>query len=168
MSRRVRLAGLLAALLPAVPAAAQGDAHRHEGFVFQIRYTPELNRDYLYKVYQPDPADPASLMVQRGAGYTGETRTVDLAAARCPALRRAVAALGALPVPAVQFEQYAYDIRAPRGEEYVFQGFARFANGAEGEVSFWAYDVPGRTPDAHLTRMRALVRAFDACLPPAG
>lgn len=167
MSRRLCLAALLAALLPAAPAAAQDDAHRHPGFLFQIRFTPSDHRvDYLYAVYQSDPADPASLMVHRGRGYTGQAPSVDQNATQCPALRGAVAALASVEAPAVFIGvPERYDINAPRGDQYTFQGFLHFPNGAEGQVSFMAHDVPGRRADAQLSWMRGLVRAFDACVP---
>ena len=164
MSRGLRLLALLAALLPAAPAAAQDDAHRHAGLVFRIRHAPELNRELVYRAFLTDPDNPASLIVERGHGWSGNSRQTDLRPAACPALRRAVTALADLPLPAVFLGAPGpYDIRAPRGEQYVFHGFARFPNGGEGEVSFMAYDVPGRPRDAHLEWMRSVVLAFEGC-----
>lgn len=156
--------------LAAAPAAAvdQREAHRHQGFLFRIRHEPELNRQFVYRAYLTDPADPASLIVERGLGFSGDSAQTDLTIAACPPLRRAVQALAALPLPAVRLEEARYDINAPRGEEYRFDGFVAFPNGGEGEVSFMAYDVPGRPADAHLAWMRGLVRAFDACRPRRG
>ncbi|HTU12873.1 MAG TPA: hypothetical protein VMG08_18425 [Allosphingosinicella sp.] len=168
MRRWAALLGLLAGPIPASAAAEQGDAHRHAGFLFQIRFEPDLNADRVYRAFLPDPADPASLIVERGAGYLGDERRVDLDPAACPALRRAVAALADLPAPAVALGEAApYDYRQRRPGHYYFNGFVRFPNGGEGELSFQSYDVPGRPADPQLAWMRGLVRAFDACRPPA-
>ena len=162
----------LAALAPA-PAAADPytvrEAHRHAGALFRIRFEPEMNSHWVYSVYHADPANPAGLLVQRAEGYLGDAGFVDLNPAGCPALARQVAALASLPMPAVAIRPppaSRYDSAAtPRSEAYYFDGFVRFANGAEGEFSFMSYDVAGRPTDPQLEWMRGLVRAFDACAP---
>ena len=170
MSRRtILLLTLLAGLLPAAPAAAQPDGHRHQSFLFQIRHSPELNRSFVYRAFRTEPGNPDGYLIERGNGWLGDARHADLRPTACPALGRALRALADLPPPAVFLgEQEAYDISAAHGEEYSFGGFVHFANGGEGEVSFMAYDVPDRRPDAQLEWMRTFVRAFDACVPRTG
>lgn len=163
MRRGLRLAAL-AALALAVPAAAQDDAHRHSGFIFRLRVSPDLNEYTLYRAYLADPVDPASLLVDRGDGYLGDDGQVDLASAQCPALGRAIAALGELPLPAVHIgEAPRYQMNAPRGTEYDFSGFIGFANGAEGEVRILTYDVPGTPAEPQLAWAKRFVEAFEAC-----
>lgn len=170
-----RLAFALLALAALAPAPASADpysvreAHRHPGALFRIRFEPEMNTHYVYRVFRADPANPGGLLVERSDGYLGDEGFVDLNPAGCPALGRQVAALARLPMPAVAIEPpraSRYDTAAtPRSEAYYFDGFVRFANGAEGEFSFMSYDVPGRPTDPQLEWMRGLVRAFDACAP---
>ena len=161
-----------AALAPA-PAAADPhairQAHRHPGHLFRIRHQPELNRHYVYRVFNPRPGDPAGLLVERSEGWLGDEGFADLSPAACPPLGRQVAAVARLPMPAPAIapprsDRYA-SAATPRNEHYQFDGFVRFANGGEGEISFMSYDVEGRPTDPQLEWMRELVRAFDACAP---
>lgn len=166
------LALVLAALAP-LPAAADPhsvrEAHRHPGYLFRIRFEPALNSHKVYRVFLVDPGNPAGLLVERSDGFLGDEGFVDLNPAGCPALGRQVAALASLPMPTVAIEPpraSRYDTATtPRGAHYYFDGFVRFANGAEGEFNFMSYDVPGRPTDPQLEWMRGLVRAFDACAP---
>lgn len=169
MRRLAPILALLAGLAPGTAAADEREAHRHPGFLFQVRFEPDLNADLVYRAFLPDPDDPASLIVERGRGYLGDDGRVDLDPAACPALRRAVAALATLPLPAVHLGEGApYDYRERRPAQYSFNGFVRFPNGGEGEISFMSYDAPDRPADPQLAWMRGLVRAFDACRPPGG
>jgi hypothetical protein len=165
--------GLALALVPAVPAGPAAaapstirDAHRHPGELFRIRFEPEMGTYFIYRVFHANPADPASLLVERTSTWLGDEDFADLNVAGCPALREAVASLAALPMPAVSLgETGRYQPDAPRPHIYEFDGFVRFANGAEGEISFTSYDIRGRPVDPQLAWMRGLVRAFDACRP---
>ena len=175
MRRRLRLPrGLALALaLLAGPAAASPstlrDAHRHPGQLFEIRFEPVMGTYFIYRAFLADPDAPGSLMVERGNGYSGDEDQTDLIPATCPALRRQVAALAALPMPSVELgEGGPYEAGIPRGEGYEFSGFVRFANGGEGEISFTGTYLPGRPSDPRLDWLRGLVRAFDACRPRAG
>ncbi|HYD13676.1 MAG TPA: hypothetical protein VEC11_12585 [Allosphingosinicella sp.] len=169
--RRLLLCLALASALPfAEPAAAAPstirDAHRHHGELFRIRFEPAMSIEFTYRVFHADPSDPASLLVERSNTWLGEESFVDLNLAGCPALREAVAALARMEMPAITLgDNRHYDYRAPRPQIYEFDGFVRFANGAEGEISFTSYDVRGRPADPQLEWMRRLVRAFDACRP---
>ena len=170
MTRLAPVLALLAGLgLAATPARAQPDAHRHSGGLFQFRFEPEMNRAFIYRAFLADPDDPASLIVERGGGSLGEAGLTDVTSATCPAAARAVRELARLPLPTLSLgEGRPYNIREPRGDTYYFSGFAHFPNGGEGEVDFYATDVPGRPADPLLVWMRGLMRAFDACRPRAG
>lgn len=158
------LAGGLAA--SSATAAPDRDAHRHPGSLFRIRVEPAMGSYFVYWAFLTNPDDPASLLVERSTSYLGDEGQTDLRPAACPALRPAVMALAALPPPAVTFGPGPrYDINAPWGVHYQFDGFVRFANGGEGEISFVSYDLPGRPRDAQLAWMRGVVLAFDACRP---
>jgi hypothetical protein len=154
----------LAAAMLAAPGMAQDDAHRHGGLIFHLRVSPDLNDYTLYRAYLADPDDPASLLVERGGGYLGNDGPVDLTPAQCPALGRAVAALGELALPAVHIgAPQRYAINAVRGTEYDFSGFIGFANGGEGELRILTYDVPDTPAEPQLEWARGFVQAFEAC-----
>lgn len=163
---RMSAATLLAAamLIPAVPAAAQDDAHRHSNLVFRLRVRADLNNYMLYRAYRADRNDPESLLVERGDGYLGDDGQVDRTPAQCPALGQAVAALSELPLPAVHLgERVGSGAAVPRATEYDFSGFIGFANGGEGEVRVLSYAVPGATADPQVAWAQRFVEAFEAC-----
>jgi hypothetical protein len=170
----LRLAGSLAFALPLALPAGQAaaapstirDAHRHPGELFRIRFEPAMSIEFVYRVFHANPDDPASLLVERTNTWLGEESFADLNIAGCPALRQAVASLATMAMPEIALaESGRFDPAAPRAQGYTFEGFVRFANGAEGEISFTSADVPGRPVDPQLDWMRRLVRAFDACRP---
>lgn len=158
------LLGLLAT--PGAAAPPDRDAHRHPGFLFQLRFEPEMNTAFVYRAFLADPERPASLIVERTSNWLGDEGYVDLTPASCPAAAAAVVRLASLPLPTVALENNRpYDMRAPSPASYHFGGFVRFPNGGEGQVSFYAYDAPGQRADPLLDWARGLVRAFDACRP---
>lgn len=168
MKAITRWIALLAGVALAAPAAAESEPHDHAGALFHIRLAPHGAGEFVYRVFRPDPGTLAGLIVERGRGYSGDTERVDLTLADCPALGPAVAAIGVMPLPVVRLNaapDYDYE---QRGAVYYFAGFARFPNGAAGEVTFHSYDIPGRPTDPQLDAMRALVRAFDGCRPRGG
>lgn len=177
MNRRALTAPLALGLALAAPAPALAatdahtlrEAHRHPGFLFQIRFEPELNTEFVYRVFRAGPDTSAGLLVERSDGYLGDTGFVDLNPAACPGVARQAAALANMPMPAPAIapaRSSRYDTAAdPRDERYTFNGFIGFPNGGEGEISFMSYDVPGHATDPQLQWMRELVRAFDACRP---
>jgi hypothetical protein len=157
---------LLAGLPPAAPALADSNGHAHPGLLFQIRAEPEPDTNFVYRAFLADPDDPTTLLVERSDTYLADHGQVDLGPAACPALGRAVAALATLPLPAVSIDgQRPYDTGGPHGTVYYFNGFLRFANGGEGEVSFTSLDLPRQPADPQLLWMRGLVQAFDTCRP---
>ena len=155
------LPGLLASAAAAEP---DPDAHRHPGLLFQLRFEPELNTDFVYRAFLADPDHPGTLIVERSNGWLGDAAQVDVTPASCPDAAAAVARLGSLRLPAAALEtNRPYDPRARMPASYHFSGFVHFANGGEGEVSFYAYDAPGQRADPLLDWARELVRAVDAC-----
>ncbi len=169
MRRGPAAVALLAALLPATPAVAMNEPHDHPAALFRVQYeTYEPSVSRIYGVFLTDPADPGSFLVERRNWAHPQGPLVDLRPSDCPALGPAVRRLGSLPVPAVALtSNRVYDHRRPLPASYRFDGFISFPNGGQGQVSFYGWDQPEQPADPLLDAMRALVRAFDACRPPA-
>ena len=152
----------------AASAAADGDAHRHSGYLFEIRMTRDWNTHLVYRAFLPDPADPSTLLVERGGDYMGRDGRIDLDDAACPGLRRAVEALAEMPLPAIDIGLGQDTADEPTDSVrimYTFNGFVRHANGGEGEVSFHAGDAPGGRGSPQLDWIKGLIGTFEACRP---
>lgn len=166
MRRLLSWLALAAALTGSGPAAARSEPHEHRGFLFELRFEPELNDTYIYRAFLADPEHPASLIIERGNGGLGDRARIDVTPASCPAAAAQVARLASLPIPAVALEDdRPVDLREREPASYHFGGFVHFPNGGEGEVTFYAYDRRGQRADPLLAWARGLVRAVDACRP---